>query len=658
MNKPKVLLVGAGRFGRHYIRLFKAAEAAGRIDFAGVCVRSYSSVEAVANEWEVKAYLGLSEDLVAEVDVVCIVTPPETHHDLLKMCLGRVHVYVEKPLACTEAEIDELKILSKSSGYVCMVGHVLRFHPVTEYLQLLLKDRRPPRQISGNFVNPIGSDQGRDASLELLHLYDVVDSIWPSLQVVLRHRADAARLAKISLRYSEPVVGQFELGWEGERRERTLTFAYPEEKIVADFDAGTVTRFSGGQKAVISFTGGEELLQKEVNTFLSLIGGGAENPVPVATGAKIASIAQSAAKALVRRPRVAIIGAGVFGTNTALELASFCEVTIFEKHTDILQEGTKVNQFRHHVGYHYPRSDETVRDVQKSTALFDLFYEKALVRTIPTFYGIAKEGSHVKTKDFLNFCDRHNLPYELVTEHAFAVDAVESVVRVYEPSYHYESLYEITRKRLLETRVDVRTKVKVQRVIVDESGKKLVVLKSGDRDWMEEFDVVVNTTYAAINDMTRWLDVALVPIRVDLAEVLIVEIPIDPISLTVIDGPFATLMPTGNPHEFTLYHVVHSILDRYTPKDGLVKPVVGNPSKREAIFEGGRPFFPALEQATIKESRVVHRGVQAYREHDDSRVAELYDHGFGCYSMLSGKIVSSVSIARNLGRLLRKYYPH
>lgn len=663
MTKPKVLLVGAGRFGQHYLRIFKTYETQGLVDLVGVCVRSTLHAEAIRSEHSVPVFTEVTDELLDSADVVFIVTPPETHYELVKTCLPRAHVFVEKPLAFSAREAAELVEIEAASPYQLTVGHILRFHPLTKHLQTVLGNEAPPQEIRGLFVNPLVSDQGRDASFELLHLYDVVDYIWPHLPITQQYRRDTGRVAKIMLRYGTDVVAHYELGWLGEGKTRTLTFKYPDRIVTADFGAGEVAVFRDGQKEVLSFAPENELLEIEIQAFLSAIAGDKESVVPAAIGGKIVAIAERVSEVLERKtvvrqkPRVAVIGGGVFGTNAALELAPFCDVVLFEKHNDVLQEGTRVNQFRHHAGYHYPRSDETVWDVQKSTASFEAHYEPALIRTIPTYYGVARLGSQVDEGAFLTFCDKHQLPYEVVDTHLFSSESVGMVVRVVEPSYHYETLYALTKRRLAGVSVEVRTGTVVSGLTITENGRKRLEYEAGGLLQAEEFDVVVNTTYAAVNDFTQWLNFARIPIRIDLAEVLIVDLPVPPVSLTVIDGPFATLMPTGNPNEFTLYHVVESILDRYTPENGLVKPVIPIESNWEAIYRESMRYFPVLKNATIKESRVVNRGVQAYREHDDSRVAELYDHGFDCYSMLSGKIVSSVSIAERLAGILRQHYP-
>jgi hypothetical protein len=355
-----------------------------------------------------------------------------------------------------------------------------------------------------------------------------------------------------------------------------------------------------------------------------------------------------------KKPKVAIVGAGVFGTNIALALDSFCEVTLFEKNADILQEGTRVNQFRHHYGYHYPRSGETVVDVQRSLKAFEDLYEDAIVRDTPTYYAIAKEGSHITSTEFTTFCDTYNLPYEEAHIDDFNPAAVQGIVKVPEPSYHYEKLAEMVKEKLQNTKnVSVRCGQKITALTVTDTGKKELQVANEDSEiTIDEYDFVINATYSSINNFTKMGSFPVVPIRIDLTEVLIVSVPIEPISLTVLDGPFATLMPTGNPHEFTLYHAKESILKRYTPQDGLVSQNDECVSNEESILCESLKLFPALEKATVVESRYLHRAVQAQSESDDNRVAEIIPHGSGCWSVLSGKIVSSVYVAEKFSQII------
>jgi len=76
----------------------------------------------------------------ATVDAVCIVTPPQTHHAFVKEALlAGKHVFVEKPLACTVAEAEELVDLAEQQGKVLMVGQIFEYSPAVQKLKELIE---------------------------------------------------------------------------------------------------------------------------------------------------------------------------------------------------------------------------------------------------------------------------------------------------------------------------------------------------------------------------------------------------------------------------------------------------------------------------------------------------------------------------------------
>ena len=67
---------------------------------------------------------------------------------------------------------------------------------------------------------------------------------------------------------------------------------------------------------------------------------------------------------------IAIIGSGFFGASCAIKLAKKHKVDIFEKKKYILCGASRANQFRFHLGYHYPRSKKTMLEIKKNFGLF------------------------------------------------------------------------------------------------------------------------------------------------------------------------------------------------------------------------------------------------------------------------------------------------
>ncbi len=121
--------IGVGSLGRHHARNYAELANEGRLDFAGVCDIDIDTAGRIA------AGLGASvhtdwRELLDEIDLVSIATPTETHREIACAFLERgVHVLVEKPMALSVAESDQMIAAANASGAKLMVGHLERFNP-------------------------------------------------------------------------------------------------------------------------------------------------------------------------------------------------------------------------------------------------------------------------------------------------------------------------------------------------------------------------------------------------------------------------------------------------------------------------------------------------------------------------------------------------
>ena len=68
--------------------------------------------------------------------------------------------------------------------------------------------------------------------------------------------------------------------------------------------------------------------------------------------------------------KLAVIGSGFFGITLGLILSKKHEVDIYEKENSILNGASSSNQFRFHLGFHYPRSVKTVNEIKRSNKEF------------------------------------------------------------------------------------------------------------------------------------------------------------------------------------------------------------------------------------------------------------------------------------------------
>lgn len=134
-----ILLVGLGRWGEKHLRVLRELGASVWVADVSAARRDSAVKQGVAAARAVADY----RNALDAVDAVDVVTPADSHHAVVAACLaaGR-HCFVEKPLALTAAEGRSLAVGTERSGRVLQVGHILRFHPVTQALHSALREGR------------------------------------------------------------------------------------------------------------------------------------------------------------------------------------------------------------------------------------------------------------------------------------------------------------------------------------------------------------------------------------------------------------------------------------------------------------------------------------------------------------------------------------
>src|SRR3989344_47627 len=660
LRKPRILLIGAGAFGVRHLETLLTLERKGILTISGVVVKTKKSQQRLQKKYSVPVHINLSDTLLEKADAIDIVTPVETHASLIEKFLPKAHVLVEKPLATTTEEAVAIRKQAARSKKVLMVGHIFRFHPVVMRLrQLLQESNLRPVLVEGVFVNPAASDKGRDVELEMLHLFDIVDYLFGK-ELLRKHIDDKGRLKIISAIYQGGLRAVFKMGWAGMEKKRKLKLIFKHHDIVCDLEENFISVYKNGlRQRHIDCTEEIRPLERELRTFVRAIQGHEREYPNAAVGERMvrfATAGRSSASSR-KRKRVAVIGGGIFGTNCAIELAPFCDVTVFEKNNSILSEASFINQYRHHWGYHYPRSQETVVDIRFAIDDFERRYKGAIITKFPTFYSVAKKGSKVSPKSFLEFCDRNGLPYSAEYPDSRFLDPrhVDMCIKTYEPIYDYAKMKKLTLGLLRKAKVKIRLGHEVINAELRADDTKVLTIRKGKKVRKEEFDYVINVTYARYNNFCAWLNFPKKLIRLDLVEVLWVKINSPKISLAVMDGPFSNIVPTEKKDIFTLVHIKESVLRRFVPRSGLVpKDIFRSVARSRAakILERSSKWFPFVKEAQVLRTHYVLRGVNAYREHDDSRTSDIAEHGFGCFSILGGKIINSVAIAKQMACLI------
>jgi predicted dehydrogenase len=166
-------VIGAGGLGYHHVRILKDMQGPA---FAGFFDARTERAEQVARELGVTAHPSL-ESLLDVVDAVTIVVPTPAHFAVAREVLGRgIHALIEKPIATTLDEADEMLALARAKGALVQTGHVERF---TRAVRAALSYVDAPRFIECDRLAPF-NPRGADVAVVLdlmIHDIDLVHTL-------------------------------------------------------------------------------------------------------------------------------------------------------------------------------------------------------------------------------------------------------------------------------------------------------------------------------------------------------------------------------------------------------------------------------------------------------------------------------------------------
>lgn len=661
-NPPSLLIIGVGHFGQQHLLEWQKLSTEGRVSIAGLVIATEESRERLQKLTNLPVHVGFDTVLLDDIDAVDIVTPLETHYDLVSACLPHVDVLVEKPLCTNPEHAEDLYQLAKRHNRVLMAGHLFRYHPLTNLLCAVVRNKeQAPELVKVCFTNPRHKQQhGQDLFLEWIHVFDLLHEI-DSSQVESCGAWNNGHEAEASITTQDGINAVLRCGWSGPEPVRRLSVYYPDCRLQADFldCVLSINRRNQTEKQFVSLA--PLALRRELEAFLQTVSDHGHlfpGPQQVLPTLQLACHARDNATTTrhnatgTDRPRVAIVGGGVFGATCAVELSNSCDSVLFERHDKLLTEASYLNQWRHHSGFHYSRSIETILEVQLAKQDFESVFEDAILRDIDAYYAVSALGSEISRERYLATCDSNGLKFKVVDPPAGIVypEKLSVCLHTDESVIDIDRLTELLLAQTSSSpHIDLRlgSEVVSGRLLAD--GRKELTVNRAGGSHREEFDFLVNACYANSNIISKWFNFPVRPLRFDRLELAVYRIPGAPrFMMTVLDAPFTSLTSLGHGDLFMLSHINHSVLASQAPADGLPPAWKDTPLNHENLLRHGLRYLPILKNADYVESRIGIRTVAAYSEDFDGRPTVVTSHGFGCWSVLGGKIITAVTNAREI----------
>jgi len=315
----KAAVIGVGSMGANHARIYNELD---EVTLVGVCDADPQLAEKVASRYRTSHYVDHRDLLDRErPDLVSIAVPTGFHRQVALDTIERgVHLLVEKPIADTVANAEEMVRQAEGAGVQLMVGHVERFNPAVVELKRRLQDGQLGKmfQIHVRRLGPF-PHRVRDVGVVIdlathdldvmCHLTqaNVLRAYAETEQEIHTHHEDS--LSGL-LRFDNGVVGVLDVNWLTPTKVRELSvtgekgmfvvnyltqdlYLYENEYVGSDWDRLGMLKGVGEGNMIKLRIAKKEPLLVELESFLTCVREGTPPPVSGRDGIRALGLAQA-----------------------------------------------------------------------------------------------------------------------------------------------------------------------------------------------------------------------------------------------------------------------------------------------------------------------------------------------------------------------------
>jgi predicted dehydrogenase len=253
-SKTKVAVIGAGSFGKNHVRGYHELQTEGApVELVAVVDADTSRASEHASKYSVPAYSSVEELLRRSKPHAASVAVPTIHHAEVARQLmeAGVDVLIEKPIAATLAQANEIIALAARHNRIGMVGHLERFNPAVRATVPLLNHPMFFEVHRLSVFTPRALDV--DVVLDLMiHDIDIVLSFVKSpvkeiRAVGLPILSPKVDICNVRVEFESGCVANLTASRVSTERVRKLRFFQPRQYISIDYGRQDVLVFSVGK---------------------------------------------------------------------------------------------------------------------------------------------------------------------------------------------------------------------------------------------------------------------------------------------------------------------------------------------------------------------------------------------------------------------------
>src|SRR5277367_6319253 len=260
-NPIRVAVVGVGVFGRNHARVFSELQKSGEpVELVAVCDANPERAAELAMEFKCQAFTSLEQLLSkAKFDAACVSVPTIHHLAVAKTLMeAGIDVLIEKPIAASLPEADELIRIARTKQRVAMAGHLERFNPAIRATVPLITQPMFFEVHRLSVFTPRALDV--DVVLDLMiHDLDIVLAFAKSpvkevRAVGLPILSGKVDIANVRLEFESGCVANFTASRVSTERVRKLRFFQPRQYVSLDYGRQEVLVFSVAQDGAVAAT--------------------------------------------------------------------------------------------------------------------------------------------------------------------------------------------------------------------------------------------------------------------------------------------------------------------------------------------------------------------------------------------------------------------
>lgn len=179
----RTAVIGLGIMGKHHARNYVRIP---DVELVAVCDLNSDLMGSIANKYNCNSYHRYKDLLnKEELDAVSIALPTSLHKEVALMAAEKgLHILIEKPIAGTLEDAEEIIEITKKNNVLLQVGHVERFNPAVIKLKQLIQEGELGN-ISSIIARRVGTvpERVRDANVVVdlaVHDIDIINYLYES----------------------------------------------------------------------------------------------------------------------------------------------------------------------------------------------------------------------------------------------------------------------------------------------------------------------------------------------------------------------------------------------------------------------------------------------------------------------------------------------